>query len=232
MPRAVVFDVDGTLTATNAVDDECYRRAIAEALEISAEGVDWSDAPHMTDEGLLQWIAERHGRVPDDALRARAMQRFFALLDEAAREAPHRFCEIPGAAAAMDAARDAGWHVTIATGCWEPSARRKLTLAGLDHAAVPLATSSDAVGRVDIMRLALERAGISADGCDRIVAVGDAAWDVRAAAELGWPLVAIAHGESADRLRRHGAGTILPDFRDLAAFLAALDHARVPDFAP
>lgn len=228
MPRAVVFDIDGTLTATNAVDDDCYRRAIAEALEMSADAIDWNDAPHMTDEGLLRWLAERHARVADDAFRARAMHRFFALLDDAARETPHRFCEIPGAAAAMDAARRAGWQVSIATGCWEPSAWRKLTLAGIDHAAVPLATSSDAVARVDIMRLALERSGISARACDRIVAVGDAEWDVRAAAELGWPLVAIADGERADRLRRLGATTVLPEYRDLPAFLAALEHARVP----
>ena len=30
MPRLAIFDIDGTLTATNAVDDACYFRAAAE----------------------------------------------------------------------------------------------------------------------------------------------------------------------------------------------------------
>lgn len=82
------------------------------------------------------------------------------------------------------------------------------------------------------MKLALEKARIDPTRCDRIVAIGDAAWDVRAAAELGWPLVVIASGERAARRRRHGATTILPDYLDVNTFLEALDSAEVPAFQP
>jgi phosphoglycolate phosphatase-like HAD superfamily hydrolase len=156
--------------------------------------------------------------------------RFIALLEDAARDEPHRFAEITGAVTAVDAARAAGWTITLATGAWERSARLKLAIAGFDHRRLPLATSNDAVARTDIMRIAVERAGVELARCERIVAVGDGSWDVRAAAELGWPLVAIAGGRRAERLRRCGADTILADYQDLPAFFDALDHASVPRY--
>jgi FMN phosphatase YigB (HAD superfamily) len=45
MSRLVVFDIDGTLTDTNDVDDECFRRAVADIFALSYTSLDWSDAP-------------------------------------------------------------------------------------------------------------------------------------------------------------------------------------------
>ena len=38
--QLAIFDIDGTLTATNAVDDECYARAVAEMLDVAPEDID------------------------------------------------------------------------------------------------------------------------------------------------------------------------------------------------
>ncbi|HUF28586.1 MAG TPA: hypothetical protein VMM18_16525 [Gemmatimonadaceae bacterium] len=46
MRRLVVFDIDGTLTDTNEVDDACYVRAVATVLGLEAAALDWSAAPH------------------------------------------------------------------------------------------------------------------------------------------------------------------------------------------
>jgi phosphoglycolate phosphatase-like HAD superfamily hydrolase len=226
--RVAVFDIDGTLAATNEVDDACFTRAVAHGLGVDESSIDWTDAPHMTDSGLLEWLADRHGLIPVHADGVR--DHFVALLSDAARAEPQRFSAVPGAVTAVAAARDAGWTIAIATGCWERSARMKLDLIGLDHRAIPVATSDDARARADIMRIALERTGLNAANCERVVYVGDGSWDVRAAAALGWPLVGIGTGERAERLRRHGASTVLDNFLDVGAFLRALDTAGVPIF--
>jgi phosphoglycolate phosphatase-like HAD superfamily hydrolase len=119
--------------------------------------------------------------------------------------------------------------VAIATGGWSPSARLKLAAAGLDDPRLVLACSSDAVTRTEILELAHGRARerVGAD-FQRVVSVGDAAWDVRTAAELRWPFVGIGRGARARALREAGAAIVLPDFTDRAAVYAALDAATVP----
>jgi hypothetical protein len=53
--QLAIFDIDGTLTATNAVDDECYARAVAEMLGVAPEAIDWSGTPHVTDSGIARY---------------------------------------------------------------------------------------------------------------------------------------------------------------------------------
>ncbi|MBI3191378.1 MAG: hypothetical protein HYZ36_01850 [Pedosphaera parvula] len=50
----VIFDIDGTLTETNAVDADCYVRALAEVFGFADVDTDWSTYPHVTDSGGLQ----------------------------------------------------------------------------------------------------------------------------------------------------------------------------------
>jgi hypothetical protein len=39
MKQLAIFDIDGTLTDTNAVDDECYLRAVSDVLDL--DGRSW-----------------------------------------------------------------------------------------------------------------------------------------------------------------------------------------------
>ena len=71
-----------------------------------------------------------------------------------------------------------------------------------------------------------ERYGV--DGFTRTVSVGDAVWDVRAAARLGLAFVGIGAGEPAARLRADGVSHVVPDFVDTERFFAALEEATVP----
>jgi len=124
MPRLAVFDIDGTLTDTNAVDEECYLRAVAEVLELESAALDWSEAPHVTDSDLLRWLCERYcGRPLRDGEAEATVGRFLELLALELRSAPERFRAVPGVPAALDRLRESGWDVALATGGWEPSAR-------------------------------------------------------------------------------------------------------------
>ena len=56
--------------------------------------------------------------------------------------------------------------------------------------------------------------------------IGDGVWDVRAARNLGWNFIGIGAGENAERLRRAGADTIIPDYNPIARFLSILRRSR------
>jgi len=229
MRRLAVFDIDGTLTETNAVDDECYLRAVGDILNLDPAALDWTDAPHITDAALLDWLAERNDRTPvNDATRQAVIDRFLEHLENASRTSRHRFRAVAGACEVFAELRQGGWHIAIATGGWERSARFKLKLAGLDVSEVPLASATDAPTRTEIMELAVRRASFDNFPFERIVSIADGTWDVRAATELDWPFVGIASGDRAAELRRLGATTILPNFADTMMFCAALDAAEVP----
>ncbi|MEJ7809545.1 MAG: HAD family hydrolase [Gemmatimonadaceae bacterium] len=237
--RLAVFDIDGTLTATNAVDDECFLRAAGEVLGLEPAGLDWSAAPHVTDVGIAGWLCERHhGRALTRGELARMTERFVSHLRGALAAEPARFAPVAGAVGVLDDLRDAGWMTALATGGWGASARLKLEAAHIVAVlAAPVAagdiafaSSDDASTREEILRLALARAAERNGGASfgRVVSVGDGVWDVRTAAAVEWPFVGIARGAGAERLRAAGAGTVLPDLADRSALLHALDEARVP----
>ena len=137
--RLAVFDIDGTLTDTNDVDDECYLQAVAEVLLLDREALEWSAAPHVTDSALLRWLADQHSRPVEESHETAVVTRFLELLDQQRAANPGRFAAIPGAQAVRAELERREWNVALATGAWEPSARLKLDAIGFDAAGIVLA---------------------------------------------------------------------------------------------
>ena len=97
MNRLAIFDVDGTLTDTNKVDDDCYRTTIAEALGVTGDAVDWSGAAHVTDSEIFRWLCAAHRRSePSADEMARARSQFVERLTAQLEQAPARFGSIAG----------------------------------------------------------------------------------------------------------------------------------------
>lgn len=228
--RVAVFDVDGTLTATNAVDDECFQRAITEVFALELPRVPYANVQHVTDSFICRYLCEQHrGSAPSDAELARSIERFVALLRDAHAAAPARFAPIRGAPGLFDDLRGAGWDVAIATGGWEPSARFKLSVAGIELGDAPLACAGDAISRAEIVRLAIERsAALRQRAAYRVVSIGDRPWDVRTAAEVGVAFVGVGQGNREEALRSAGASVVLPDLADRPLLFDALERATVP----
>jgi len=109
-----------------------------------------------------------------------------------------------------------GVRVAIATGGWAETARLKLAAIGIDADAVAFATSSDANERTRIMQLAEQRALGGAAPASRTY-FGDAAWDKRACAELGYRFIAVGRKVEHD--------VRFDDFRNRDAVLACLGLA-------
>jgi len=223
----VVFDLDGTLTRTNQVDDQCFVEAFAGALGIYELNTNWSEYEHVTDLGCLQQAFLTTFNRPITTFQtSRFIDRFLDLLRKRQLQDSALFQEIAGAASMLARLRDdSGWSVAIATGCWQRSARFKIEVAGIPAQSLPAAFADDGPSRESIVRTAIERAGT---GFEKIVSIGDADWDVRTARRLGLPFIAIGGPRRAERLRQAGARHTLEDFLDQNAFLQSLKEAVIP----
>jgi phosphoglycolate phosphatase-like HAD superfamily hydrolase len=215
-----VFDVDGTITETTAIDAEIYARVFCDVFGAPLPTTDWAEYEHATDQGVAQEAVERAGLDPRRI--AHLKQRFVAALREALER--HGAREVPGAAALLDRLAELGHAVAFATGAWEESARAKLASAGIAVGGRVLVGSDVQVVRAEIIREAIRQA----PRARRTVYVGDGSWDVKAARALGIPFVGVDR-RGTGRLALAGAREVVADFRDVGGALAALARAAVPD---
>ncbi len=103
----VVFDVDGTLTDTNAVGAEGFWRATREVLSLPNEHSQWLEqVEHYTDLGMAsQHCKAAFGRDITAAETDLLKRRLVELLEAAALTNPESIRAMPGAAAVLAALR-------------------------------------------------------------------------------------------------------------------------------
>lgn len=228
--KLAVFDVDGTLTDTNGIDESSHLQAFREAYRIDNISTDWSQYENATDPGLIQEIfADHFGRKPDPEQILHFRHTFLRILKSAAQDNHGAFREIQGAYRMLELlANDPQWRIAIATGCFRESALLKLEAAGIPSSGFPLASGDDGITRGEIIKRAIARGEMyyDAGSFSKIVYVGDAVWDVRTSKALHIPFVGI--GENAPRLGAEGARHIFPDYLNLALFVQCLNDAEPP----
>jgi phosphoglycolate phosphatase-like HAD superfamily hydrolase len=186
--HAVIFDIDGTLLQSAAVDEALYRESVTSVLGPVRFRPSLHDYDFVTDSGILSQILD------DNSLRAVFEQtteiktRFVTALTRYIQD-NGPFQEVPGAKKMLARLGSSNAHsVAIATGGWLDSALLKLNSANFDLSRFPLATSDDSFDRTEIMRLALARLG---SDFRSITYYGDGPWDRDACMALGWRFVAV-----------------------------------------
>ena len=229
----ILFDIDGTLTATSGVDEKCYAAAFEKTFGLLLPTTDWSVYEHCTDFAIAREVVVSSRGAPPSAEECEAFERAFVVeLEKEYAVNPGGFNEVPGAKAileAIDARSD--MRAAIATGGMRSSACYKLSRIGVDAASMPAGFANDAESREDIARCAASRADGHRQGGDRaldLVYVGDGPWDVKTSAAMNMRFIGIAGGASADRLRALGATVFLEDYSDQEAFWQAVRSASAP----
>ena len=186
--HAVIFDIDGTLLQSAAVDDALYRQAVSAILGPVQFRESLAHYRLVTDGGILAQILIDNDlpHTPDPSVAVKAQ--FVELLRRHVRtHGP--FVELPGARKLLNELRKSERHaVAIATGGWRDTALLKLTSARFDIGGIPLASSDDHHDRTEIMRTALEQLGTSVTS---VTYFGDGPWDRDACRSLGWEFVAV-----------------------------------------
>jgi beta-phosphoglucomutase-like phosphatase (HAD superfamily) len=206
MPIAL-FDIDGTLTASNEIDSICFADSFRDVFGIDID-TDWDAYEYTTDRGIASEALRRSGRAADESALALHRRSFVELLNQRMTSLD----EIPGARAFLAELLARDWRIALCTGAWSGSARLKLKRAGFDFD-LPLASCDVDISREAILRRGIELAG----GADKIiVSFGDAPWDVRAAANVGLPFIGIGG--------RSGAAEAFVDYLDADSLFAAIDR--------
>jgi phosphoglycolate phosphatase-like HAD superfamily hydrolase len=226
--KLVIFDIDGTLTETNEVDDECFVRAFAASHQIYDIETDWTKYRHVTDSGIVSEIFnQKFGRPLSDQDFSAFKRCFIENLSEFASEDKTLFAEVPGAKAMLEKLKQENdWAIALATGCFYDSAAFKLEKAKIYIEDFPIAAADDAASREEILQIAIEKSlkHYRQTEFEKIVSVGDGIWDARTAENLNLDFIGVAHsGKSAGKLREEGAEFIVEDFKDYEIFFEYLN---------
>lgn len=226
----LLFDIDGTLVFSERRDSRCFAVAYEQLFGRPFPSIDWETYPHVTDTAILGTAIERDfGRRLEPEERDRFEEAYLALLAEKRRLDPAHSQEVPGArAAVLRLLADERFLLGVATGGWQRPARLKLAHVGIPAEALLLEGSDGRHTREDILGAVITRARAVAS-VSRIVYIGDATWDVRTTRNMGLAFVGIRYQGDRQVLQRAGAGTVLQDYRDEAAFRQALERAQPPE---
>ena len=230
--KLAIFDIDGTLTNTNSVDDQCFVKALAEAHAITNINTDWASYPHTTDSGIMAHVfQEKFGRDPRESELGKFKNSFVNLLDEQYNSNSSGFDEIAGAAIALERLKqEPDWAVAVATGCWRASALLKLSAAKIDIDGIPAAYAEDGLSREAILESAVSQSleRYAQTSFEKIVSIGDGLWDVRTARRLGFDFLGVGSGQAAAMLQKAGAKHVVEDFADYDKLISVLNEAETP----
>lgn len=225
--QLVMFDIDGTLTESNALDDESYLQALSEVFGFSEVSSDWTSYSHVTDACILREVCQHKlGRIPSLAEVEAFQKRFLELLTEGAA-ANDGIKAIPGALKMLSHLLESpDYAVAYAGGAWTTSALFKLQSAYLPIKNIPYAFSDDDESREGITAIALTRAKeYYGQSFQSIVYIGDGIWDIRSARKSGYAFIGIASGDQAEELFLAGATHVFSSYNDCESFLEALATA-------
>ena len=209
-PRAVLFDIDGTLTDTNYLHVRAWRRAFVDA---GLDGVASWRIHRMIGAGSGVLLSSLIGEERDDVKDG--WRRHFDALKSEIRP-------FPRAADLLRAVAERDVTVVLATSS-EPDDVEALVEAIDAGTAVSAVTSAGDVDEAkpdpEVFEAALAEAGCRPE--DALV-VGDSVWDVEAATKAGLRTVGVRSGGSGDDALR--AAGVVALYDDPAALLESLDE--------
>ena len=184
-PRAVLFDVDGTLVDSNYLHVHAWQRAFdAEGMVVASWQIHRSIG--MDGSRLVRTLSDD---APDDV-----QERLSDKHSEYYREITPLLQPLPGARDLLHRVADLGLQVVLASSAPEDELEILRKVLDCDDVISETTSSRDvdtAKPEPGIVRVALDRAGVDAE---HAVFVGDAVWDAHAAAGAGLPCIGLLSG--------------------------------------
>jgi HAD superfamily hydrolase (TIGR01509 family) len=186
-PRAVLFDVDGTLVDSNDAHAGAWVAAFAER-DIS---IDFSAARRCIGMGGDKLMPEVSGVDAESSLGKAIAQRRSAIFAEQFLPGLQPFADAGRLVAAVKAQ---GYTVVAASSAKRDELQRLLAIAGADDLMDGSTSSDDAENSKpdpDIIHAALARAGVAAA---EAVMIGDTPYDIEASQRAGVAIIAFRSG--------------------------------------
>ena len=214
----IFFDIDGTLLYARGAGRKAFRQAFEEALGWD-QGVEHINFYGATDLDVFRRIAAERGEVSTPEMETAFFERLGVRLGEHLAETPPEL--FPNISTIVPLLSER-WKLGVVTGNIEATAKLKLKHGGLLEyfEEEGFGCGCDHPDRVEIARLALERAG-NPQGA---VLIGDTPRDVEAAKANGMISIAVATGIfDVDALKKAGADHVFADLTDSARLIDILN---------
>lgn len=203
---AYLFDIDGTLlNMHDGVHYNSFHKALHDVY--GCDGlIDDVPVHGNTDIGILRAALKHHGALRDGEFEARLPQALEMMCAEVERHADNIRPELcPSIAELLAALHAEGKLLGVVTGNLERIGWRKLGCAGIRKYFDFGSFSGLREKREDIFRHGVERARELRGPEISVCIVGDTPDDIRAAAAIGMPVIAVATGiYSREQLAEHG----------------------------
>ena len=216
---AVLFDVDGTLVDSNYLHIHAWQRAFAE-VGIDVETWRIHRSIGMDGSTLVRSLSDD---APDEA-----QNRLKDLHSQYYLEAASLLRPIPGARELLRRVAELNLQVVLATSAPEDELALLRTVLDCNDLVADVTSAADvdtAKPKPDIIHVALERAGVSAD---QAVFVGDAIWDAEACARANLTSIGVlSGGVSCMELENAGAVVVFENAEDLLKHLDDTPIARL-----
>ena len=191
---AYLFDIDGTIANTRGgVHYNSFHTALREVYGCDGR-IDPVPVHGNTDIGILRATLEHHGKLRGDFedLLPRARELMCAEVNRNAANFDVELC--PGIVDLLTSLHRDGKLLGVVTGNFEEIGWRKLERGGVRHFFDFGSFSDHREKREDIFRYGIEVARQLRGFSTRICFVGDTPSDIRAAAQVGMPVIAVATG--------------------------------------
>jgi HAD superfamily hydrolase (TIGR01509 family) len=218
-PPAVLFDIDGTLVDSNYLHVHAWVRAFHD-VGIAADAWRIHRAIGMDGSTLVDTLSDD---APDDV-----QERLKDLHSRYYTELSPLLRVLPGGRDILQRVASMGLQVVLATSAPEDELAQLRRVLDSDELVSAITSSEDvdtAKPDPDIIGVALERAGVTAD---QAVFVGDAVWDAKACARAGVSSIGLlSGGTSAEELTDAGASAVFTDAADLLAHIDATAIAKL-----
>jgi phosphoglycolate phosphatase len=195
-PRAVLFDIDGTLLVTGGAGGAAWQRGFEQLYGVEADVAEHTDAG-MTDPEIVKIIfKEVIGREGTSAERAKAIAAYLKHLPDTVAES-EGYEVMPGIEELLPRLIEQGILLGLVTGNIEAAAHIKLARGRLNRFFSFGGYGSDSPDRTEVTRAALSRAKlVSGDtlATSSCFSVGDTPRDVTAGHGAGIRVVGVATG--------------------------------------
>ena len=210
MPKALLFDLDGTLSNTDAVHFPNWIEVLRPyGVEVTRELYEEKLSGRVDKEAVEDVLPDLSDEEMDELLEREELR---------ARQRSSEIGPLPGLRGLVEAGRRRGLPLALVTNSTEEDAGEILQPLGLHGAFAPVVyprEGEDSKPAALPYERALESLGLSAG---EVVAFEDSVTGARSAVEAGIPTVGITSGHTPEELLKAGVGIVIGDFMDPALY--------------
>ncbi|WCR58467.1 HAD family hydrolase [Wolbachia endosymbiont of Ctenocephalides felis wCfeJ] len=207
MNSLLLFDIDGTLLQHNKHETNYWTTALSEMFQIKPIYSNWSNYKNKIDTAIFQEIFESNfKRSPNvvelDSFKNNILSRFKKDLSHN----PKIFREVHGASIFLNKLiRIKNMKAGIATGNWMEIAKLKLLSLNVSWGSGFIGGfSENGATRGDIIKYTIDKFKKCYGEFNKIIYVGDAEWDYKAAKYCGIDFIGITTDNNFDKFLKSG----------------------------